>query len=136
MPISKNGIPLRSLTEWEMYAGPKRSNQWVDGRSAKEVARAWLEGRGVTVPTEVSLALATHKAFGTVQAWAAESESKLYSTTSLANPATLILSSSVMLGIGDHATVYTMARTRIDPWELPLIAERTPYIPIDAHAVM
>lgn len=77
MPISKNGIALTSLSAWETYAGPKSSNQWVDGRSAKEVARAWIEGGGTNFPEEVSSALTSHKAFGLVQAWQAEPEAKL-----------------------------------------------------------
>lgn len=77
MTISKNGISLTSLMEWEKYAGPKSSNQWVDGRSAKETARAWLEGKGVSLPLEVSAVLSNHRAFGTVQKWWAEPEAKL-----------------------------------------------------------
>lgn len=77
LPISKNGIPLTSLSEWKEYAGPKSPNQWVDGRSAKETARAWLEDEGVSLPTEVSSALSNHSAFGVVQVWRGEPEAKL-----------------------------------------------------------
>lgn len=77
LPISKGGIALTSLSAWEEYAGPKSSTQWIDGRSAKEAARAWLEGEGTIVPAEVSSALAGHEAFGPIQAWRAEPEAKL-----------------------------------------------------------
>ena len=77
MPISKDGIAILSLREWEMRAGPKNPNHWVDGRSAKEAARAWLEGEGKKLPIEVSVALAGHKAFGPVQKWHAEPEAKI-----------------------------------------------------------
>jgi hypothetical protein len=77
MPISKGGIPLTTLTAWETHAGPKSPNQWVDGRSAKEAARAWLESGGTKLPEEVSSALINHKAFGPVQSWQAEPEAKL-----------------------------------------------------------
>lgn len=77
MSISKGGIPLTSLSEWERHAGPKSPNQWVDGRSAKEVARAWLEREGTGLPLEVSSALIDHDAFGPVLKWEAEPEAKL-----------------------------------------------------------
>ena len=77
MPISKNHVELSSLQAWERLAGPKSPDQWVDGRSAKEVARAWLQGNGVHLPPEVATALAGHPAFGPVKTWDAEPEVKL-----------------------------------------------------------
>jgi hypothetical protein len=77
LPIFKDGIAILSLQDWETHAGPKRSIQWKDGRSAKEAARAWLDGDGKNLPTEVTAALTTHKSFGTVQDWRAEPEVKL-----------------------------------------------------------
>jgi hypothetical protein len=77
MPISKDRIELKSLQDWERLAGPKSQDQWVDGRSAKEAARAWLQGNGVHLPPEVATALADHPAFGPVRNWDAEPEAKL-----------------------------------------------------------
>ena len=77
MAISKNGTPLHTLADWEKFAGPKSTDQWVDGRSAMEAARAWLEGDGMTLPPEITKALASHSAFGTVINWDAEPEAKL-----------------------------------------------------------
>ena len=77
MPIKKGGIRISSLDEWAARAGPKSRNQWVDGRSAKEAARAWLEGDGRNLPHEVTDALTRHSAFGPVQSWVAEPEAKL-----------------------------------------------------------
>lgn len=74
--IRKNGHVIASLTDWEQYAGPKSSYQWVDDRSAKEAARAWLAG-GELLPPEVSAALADHPEFGEVLDWSAEPEAKL-----------------------------------------------------------
>ncbi|MGB3121102.1 MAG: hypothetical protein WBE58_19925, partial [Verrucomicrobiales bacterium] len=34
--------PIRTLEEWQVYAGPKRVDHWVPGRSAYETAREWL----------------------------------------------------------------------------------------------
>jgi hypothetical protein len=77
MPITKNDSVLCTLEEWEQLAGPKSADQWVDGRSAKEAARAWLDGNGVHLPREVAAALAGHPAFGAVKTWDAEPEAKL-----------------------------------------------------------
>jgi hypothetical protein len=76
MSIRKHNIELTSLDEWARLAGPKSPDQWVDDRSAKEVARAWLEGKGV-LPSEVNIALTGHPAFGPVFSWYAEPETKL-----------------------------------------------------------
>jgi hypothetical protein len=77
MTIFKGNTPLTTLTEWEKLAGPKSANQWVDGRSAKEAARAWLEGGGTVLPPEVAAVLEAHPSFGPVQSWKAEPEAKL-----------------------------------------------------------
>lgn len=77
MAIMKAGQLIRSLDDWERLAPPKKPAHWVDGRSAKEVARAWLEGGGVNLPDEVHAALTTHQMFGSVLAWEAEPEAKL-----------------------------------------------------------
>jgi hypothetical protein len=77
MNISKDGIPITSLADWERLAGPKRHNMWVDGRSAKEVARAWLEGGGTHLPHDVASLLDNHPDFGPVLEWNAEPEARL-----------------------------------------------------------
>ncbi|MEQ1628600.1 MAG: hypothetical protein ABL965_14475 [Nitrospira sp.] len=77
MPIIKNGFELRSLEDWELRAGPKSHEQWVDDRSAKEAARAWLGLDGSELPVEVQKALASHAAFSSVREWVAEPEAKL-----------------------------------------------------------
>src|SRR5262249_54510127 len=66
-----------SLEDWERFAGPKSAHQWVDGRSAKEAARAWLAGGEDGLPDEVSSLLRTHPRFGRVRSWSAEPEAKL-----------------------------------------------------------
>jgi hypothetical protein len=44
MLIEKANHPIRTLEEWWQLAPPKSPEiHWQDGRSAKEVARAWLE---------------------------------------------------------------------------------------------
>ncbi len=54
IPIFKGDSPIVTLEQWFELAGPKGKDvQWVDGRSAKECARAWLEEPD-TVPQEIS----------------------------------------------------------------------------------
>ena len=76
MHITKDGRAITSLLDWETYAGPKSKGHWVDDRSAKEVARAWLAG-GDEMPPEVSAVIVNHSQFGAVREWQAEPEAKL-----------------------------------------------------------
>ena len=68
--------PITTLEEWERFAGPKRSIQWVPGRSAMEAAVAWLEC-GDSLPSEVTELLEPHADFGPILDWHAEPEAKL-----------------------------------------------------------
>ena len=77
MSIFKNGVALDNLEAWEVHAGPKSANQWVDGRSAKEAARAWIEAGTGNLPQEVAAILDSHPAFGTLEAWEGEPEVRL-----------------------------------------------------------
>ena len=77
MAIKKNGIEILTLEDWELRAGPKSHDQWVDDRSAKEVARAWLGLNGSELPSEVQKTLASHAALSGVHEWVAEPEAKL-----------------------------------------------------------
>jgi hypothetical protein len=76
MPITKDGVEIKSLSDWEKRAPPKSPVHWQDGRSAKETARCWLAG-GDRLPPEVSATLESHPAFGPVLSWSAEPEAKL-----------------------------------------------------------
>ena len=42
MRIEKDKQAITSLATWQQFAGPKSPEQWVEGRSAFELARAWL----------------------------------------------------------------------------------------------
>lgn len=66
--------PILTLEDWFRLAPPKgREAHWVDGRSAKELARAWCPaGAGPRVPEEITELLESHRDLaGTVieQAW-------------------------------------------------------------------
>lgn len=61
--ITKNGHAIDSLEHWFTFAPPKDpAKQWVDGRSAKEAAKAWLECQG-SLPREIAALLATTGSF-------------------------------------------------------------------------
>jgi hypothetical protein len=62
MIISKNGAEIRSVDEWFTHAKPKKGiDQWKDGRSAKECARAWCPQTGdPCVPRELVMLLDSH----------------------------------------------------------------------------
>jgi hypothetical protein len=72
--IHKALVPLRSLAEWKTHAPPKSAVQWKEGRSAVEMARAWLTAEPPALPPEVEALLASHPDFGPVEAWEAEPE--------------------------------------------------------------
>ncbi|UJA20944.1 hypothetical protein HJD18_12470 [Thermoleophilia bacterium SCSIO 60948] len=42
----EQGKVIGDLSEWERFGGPKHDYQWADGRSAKELARLWIERDG------------------------------------------------------------------------------------------
>lgn len=77
MTISKNDEFIKTLGDWRRLAPPKSAHQWVDGRSAKETARTWLEGGGRRLPADLDILLRHHKDFGPVLHWRAEPEAKL-----------------------------------------------------------
>jgi hypothetical protein len=43
---SRNGAAIRSVEDWETLAKPASPSHWKDGRSAKELAKAWITGEG------------------------------------------------------------------------------------------
>lgn len=78
MSIVKHGIQIRDLDDWRDRAGPKDPVlQWKDHRSAKELARAWLEPGDGHLPVEVADLLTTHSDFSRVQHWQAVPEVQL-----------------------------------------------------------
>ena len=52
MRIHKSGHTIANLADWEKLAGPKIASQWVEGRSAYEVANAWCGPQGPAVPVD------------------------------------------------------------------------------------
>lgn len=44
--VSRCGKTIRSVEEWGVEARPAKAEHWQDGRSAKELAKAWINGSG------------------------------------------------------------------------------------------
>lgn len=83
MPITKTdargGIhAITTLEEWYAYAPPKSPTQWRVGRSALEIARAWLGNGDGSLPKEVAKILASHREFGVLSNWHAQPEARLH----------------------------------------------------------
>jgi hypothetical protein len=78
MRIEKNGVAIDSLDTWWRLAPPKDPHRhWVDGRSAKEVARAWLGGAPASPPAEITALLTSHPDFKDVAIDLVEPEARL-----------------------------------------------------------
>src|ERR1700694_632835 len=61
MNIVKNGQEIRTVDQWFEFAPPKGGrDQWVDGGSALQCARAWCATQGPVVPAELLTLLASH----------------------------------------------------------------------------
>ena len=72
-PVPKNGHEtafcikgqgdqvISSVTDWHLYAPPKNPViQWQDGKSAKELARAWFRGGKLDMPKDFRWLLKSH----------------------------------------------------------------------------
>ncbi len=58
---NSNGQPIQTVDEWEKLAPPKeREKHWKDGRSAKELAKAWFRTGGPKVPEELDTLFRSH----------------------------------------------------------------------------
>lgn len=77
MRIEKNGESIGTLEEWFRLAPPMdREKQWKDDRSAKEVARAWLENP-FELPPEISALLSSSGDFEGLKVDLIEPEARL-----------------------------------------------------------
>jgi hypothetical protein len=54
MRLHKNGVPISCVADWKRTAPPKADYQWVEGRSAYELAYAWCGGGAPAVPEELT----------------------------------------------------------------------------------
>ena len=50
MQIIKNGHNIHSVDDWLRFAPPEKGeSHWKDGRSAKELAKAWFPTAGIAM---------------------------------------------------------------------------------------
>ncbi len=98
--ISKGNRNIETLTDWEIYAGPKSAIQWKDGRSAKEAAKYWLRSSS-NFPLEISKLLAAHRNFSTPISWQAEPESAVCFDSFRGEPANIDVLVRFMDRFGD-----------------------------------
>jgi hypothetical protein len=61
MRAEKNGRAINGLADWQELAGPKKAEQWVEGRSAYELAYAWCGSGAVAMPPELRALLESHE---------------------------------------------------------------------------
>lgn len=68
MKVTRDGTEIRTVEDW-LAAMPARVREkhWKDGRSAKELARAWVGTGAVVVPEEVARLLETDSEFSAVE---------------------------------------------------------------------
>src|SRR5947207_1518572 len=78
LQIQKDGHSIASIDDWFQFAPPKEGRkQWVDGRSAKELAKIFLESGKPLVPPEIQALLSSHPELGTVSFSSAISEHQI-----------------------------------------------------------
>lgn len=59
--LSRSGQQIRSVDDWFCFAPPKKgSDHWKDGRSAKELARAWFRTGSPKCPVDLDALLKSH----------------------------------------------------------------------------
>lgn len=76
--IQKDGREITTVEKWFEYAPPKEGlKQWVDGRSAKELAKVFLETGLPAMPPEVRTLLCSYPGLGTVDLEEAFPEHKI-----------------------------------------------------------
>lgn len=51
--FSNDGSRLETLADWRDHGGPVSGRHWAEGRSARELARAWIEGDAATQVTSL-----------------------------------------------------------------------------------
>ena len=87
MRIEKSNAAITNLNEWLEHAGLKDpQKQWVEGRSAMEAARAWLEGAPNGPPNEIADLLRSHTDFRHVVVDQVEPEARVSFDTQRGEP--------------------------------------------------
>ena len=100
MRIEKGNASITNLDEWLEHAGPKNPEQhWVEGGSAMEAARAWLDAAPNGPPNEVADLLRSHTDFRNAVIDRVEPEARVSFETRRGEPRNADL---VVIGHDDH----------------------------------
>lgn len=76
--ILKDGREITTVDDWFRFAPPKEGlRQWVEGRSAKELAKIFLESGASALPPEIRSLLSSHQDLGRVEVELAFPEHKI-----------------------------------------------------------
>lgn len=75
--IEKNNNKIKSVDDWEIYAGPKDKIHWKDHRSAKESAKAWFRDDIAKLPIEIKAIIESSKYFDLITVDEVEPEALL-----------------------------------------------------------
>ena len=80
VPLHRDGHPIKTLDDWRKFAGPKgKERHWQDGRSAKELARAWTSFGPEPAAPQVLLDLfSSHPTFRDVKLTEGTPEDRIY----------------------------------------------------------
>lgn len=76
--IEKDGHEINTVDEWLRFAPPQKGlSQWKNGRSAKELAKAFVGNGAPLVPREVHTLISSNKNLGTIELTVAHPEHKI-----------------------------------------------------------
>src|SRR5207249_1186267 len=78
MRLGKSDREIRTLEDWRSIAPPKgKDAHWVDGRSAKELARVWCGTGSVSIPNDIRALMESHSDFRDVEFLSGEPEARV-----------------------------------------------------------
>lgn len=64
---SCSGSIISTIEDWETYSPPAKESQWVNGKSAKELAKAWLKNGACQIPAELTLLFKSNLILGNLE---------------------------------------------------------------------
>ena len=100
---------------WFDLAPPKgKKDHWVDGRSAKELAKAWVGSGVVQVPAELTALFATHPQFANLELVEAEPEARVRFDTHEGEPRNADL--TIIARVGDAPVAISIEAKADEPF--------------------
>ncbi|MED2974873.1 hypothetical protein P4361_21890 [Fictibacillus sp. B-59209] len=128
---SFSGRAINSIKEWQMYSPPASKDlHWVDGRSAKELAKAWVNENGVPhVPQVLSLLMQSHTTTLNLEIESAIPECK----TVLDSYGKGRMHDLLLIGKTGNEKVVISIEAKVDETFGPTIRERRRYNPVKSN---